>query len=451
MKFIIVLIVFLLSIQVAAQPNTNIILVIGDGMGPAYTAAYRYYADDPSIPGIQKTIFDELLVGMAMTYPDDKTVVTDSAAAATALATGVKTFNGAIGVDTQKKPLTTLLEAAKARGYQTAIVSTSSINHATPASFIAHVDSRQDYAAIADQYIDQRINGQLKVDIMFGGGRQFFARANRDMIKEFRDEGYRIVETLGGLEKLASLPALGLFADDGMESALNSKYPLQLTRMTDKALSLLEKKPFFLLVEASQIDWCGHANDIACAMAEMEDLAATLVALKAFIDRHPATIMVATADHSTGGLSIGAKGQYQWNVGAIKKIKATASDITTALLAAGESWQQVWKSLTGITLGAREQKGMQALLSKFHQLEKEQATDKDKSTVLGGVTTLTLAIINERTHTGWTTTGHTGEDVQVFSYGKNHLNFSGSLDNTDIAKRLFQYLPDLSESIEEDF
>src|SRR5690606_11773453 len=181
------------------QP-TSIIFFVGDGMAPAYTSAYRYFVDDPATPEAETTIFDELLVGMARTYPDDNTLVTDSAASATALASGVKTFNGAIGVDTQRQPLTSILEQARMRGYRTGVVATSTINHATPASFIAHINSRQDYDEIADQYIDSLINGKPKVDVLFGGGRKYFVRDDRNIAQEFEAAGYQYITELEALQ-----------------------------------------------------------------------------------------------------------------------------------------------------------------------------------------------------------------------------------------------------------
>mgnify|MGYP003728278175 FL=1 len=107
----------------------NIIYMIGDGMGPAYTSAYRYYVDDKNTKVVEPTVFDSILVGMAHTYPDDDTIVTDSAAGATALSTATKSYNGAIAVDTQKHDLKTMLEIAKERKMTTALVATSQINH----------------------------------------------------------------------------------------------------------------------------------------------------------------------------------------------------------------------------------------------------------------------------------------------------------------------------------
>ena len=420
----------------AAEP-INVIFVIGDGMGPTYTTAYRYFSDDPATLAMERSIFDELLVGMAQTYPGDNTLVTDSAAAATALATGVKTRNGAIGVDPHHQPVRTLLEAAKASGYQTAMVATSPITHATPASFAAHIKHRSQYQDIADQYVDQRINGQYKLDLLLGGGREHFARADRDLVQQLRKAGYAYSADWSKRTELKRLPALGLFAAEGMTSALDSEQPLRLRDMSEQALGLLGGKPFFLLIEASQIDWCGHANDIACAMAEMRDLAASLELLKIYVDRHPNTLLVVTADHGTGGLSIGADGVYAWDVAMIRGIKATAKRLAELLLAQPDDWEAVWMQWTGIALSEPERQSLRQWVMRVHN-NGDESIPQDLQAAQTGLVAQALAIINQRSHTGWTTTGHTGEDVQIFAYGKGMAAFKGNLDNTDIAQHLFK-------------
>ena len=136
----------------------NIIMVIADGMGPAYTSAYRYFNDDPATAEIAKTVFERHLKGLSSTYPAPVSgYVTDSAAGATALATGVKSYNGAISVDVNKKPLLTVLEWAKQQGKRTGVVVTSRINHATPASYLSHNESRRNYDELANSYIDNGI------------------------------------------------------------------------------------------------------------------------------------------------------------------------------------------------------------------------------------------------------------------------------------------------------
>ena len=418
-----------------ALPN-NIIYLIGDGMGPAYTTAYRYFSDDPATEGVEATIFDQLLVGMASTYPDDDTYVTDSAAAATALATGHKSYNGAVAVDHKHNKLGTLLEKAKRQGMATAVVVTSQINHATPASFLAHNKNRRNYEQIADNYLSNLIAGKPVADLLFGGGQQYFVRQDRDLTAEFSAMGYQYIDKLNELENITRLPALGLFAPSGLPRALDDQDPLRLSTMTGKALSLLSKqdKPFVLMIEASQIDWCGHANDIACAMYEMQDFAHTLSRVKQYVDNHPDTLIVATADHSTGGLTLGSKGKYQWLGQRLKGLASSPSNFTTLLintpdsLTTADSFSSLWQQHFNLKLNAE---AMEALRIK---LQAEITSDKPQQ----AMTKVLKASIDDLTQSGWTTTGHDAIDVQVFAYGKGEHYFRGMQDNTDIAKHLLR-------------
>ena len=164
--------------SLAENTPKNIIMVVGDGMGPAYTSAYRYYNDDPSTPEIEQTVFDRNFIGSSSTYPDPESgYITDSAASATALSTGIKTYNNAIGLDINRQPIETVLEYAKQTGKKTGVVVTVQINHATPASYLAHNTHRYNYNAIADSYIDDGI----KADLYLGGGWEYFIRKDRNL------------------------------------------------------------------------------------------------------------------------------------------------------------------------------------------------------------------------------------------------------------------------------
>ena len=403
----------------------NVIYMIGDGMGPAFTTAYRYYKDDPTTKEIETTVFDTMLKGMAHTYPDDHTYVTDSAAGATALSSGHKSYNGAIAVDTAKKPVKTMLEIAKEQGMTTALVATSQINHATPASFAAHNESRRNYDDIANDYIDNKIAGKLPVDLMLGGGTQYFIRDDRNLVDEFKKAGYQYGDDIKNLGQITQIPAIGLYAPKGLPFALDEN-PTRLKQLTSKAFDLLDgqnDKGFFVMIEGSQIDWCGHANDIACAMAEMDDFAKSIETAKAYVDKNPDTILVITADHSTGGLTIGAHGQYKWGTDIIKGVKATAGTLTK-LLMGSDNLKTVWQANTRIEFTTE------------NEIKLKQAKAMGEKTLNLAV----KSIINDLSFTGWTTGGHTASDVQVFAYGKNSDDFIGSQNNTDIAKKLISYI-----------
>ncbi|KZN29854.1 hypothetical protein N474_25145 [Pseudoalteromonas luteoviolacea CPMOR-2] len=411
--------------QLLAAPK-NIIYMIGDGMGPAYTTAYRYYKDDKNTKTVEPTVFDSILVGMAHTYPDDNTVVTDSAAGATALSTAIKSYNGAIAVDTNKKPLKTMLQMAKEQGKTTALVATSQINHATPASFAAHNESRRNYNEIADDYVDVKVNGKLPVDLMLGGGTKYFIRDDRNLISEFKRSGYQYVDHLSALNTIEAIPAIGLFAEKGMPYAID-KDPERLTQMTEKALSLLDKdsnkKGFFVMIEGSQIDWCGHANDIACAMREMDDFAKSISLAKSYVDQNPDTLLVITADHSTGGLTLGADGDYRWERDVVANVKASVKHITK-VLKDSKNVKKDWESLTGLKFSSDIEKALKAAKSEG---DKALFSSINK-------------FINEASFTGWTTGGHTAIDVQVFAHGEGKEHFIGSQNNTQIAEKLISFI-----------
>ncbi|MFC3094643.1 alkaline phosphatase [Alteromonas sediminis] len=423
-----------LSTSVVAETKPkNIIMVVADGMGPAYTSAYRYYQDDPSTPEVETTVFDQLITGRASTYPANVSgLVTDSAAGATALAAGIKTYNGAIGVDKDKQPVNTVLREAKRRGLRTGLAVTSQIVHATPASYVTHNESRRNYDAIADRFFDDRIEGQFVADVMLGGGTDYFIREDRDLVAQFIDAGYQYSDDYN---KLATYPSgqnvLGLFAPVGLPWALDDRRENRLAFLTKQAIRHLENENgFFLLVEASQVDWAGHANDVASAMAEMHDLAMTMAFLQDYVEENPDTLVVLTADHSTGGLTIGAGGDYRWEPLWLKAMNASAVTVAQQFPLEENPVEYVSETL-GFRLNETEAEAIVALV-----------TEEDVRARHKGVT----KILDERTNTGWTTSGHTGVDVEVFAMGPGRASFLGHMDNTDIAKKLFALMTNPKQS-----
>jgi alkaline phosphatase len=410
----------------AGTSPKNIIMVVSDGMGPAYTTAYRNYVDDPSTPHVETVVFDDILVGNASTYPAQVSgYVTDSAAAATALATGVKSYNGAIGVGVDKKPVDSVMHFAKSKGMRTGLAVTSQIVHATPASYIAHNESRKNYNEIAEDFFDVRVNGQFVADVMLGGGTSYFEREDRNISAQFIDEGYQYA---GSYEQLGSIPTgsnvLGLFAPVALPAVLDDKRKNRLQFLTESAIRHLENdNGFFLLVEASQVDWAGHANDIASAMAEMHDLAQTMEYLREYVASHPDTLVVLTADHSTGGLTIGANGDYRWSPEHLKNMQASVMTIAMAMPNEENPGDYVASQL-GLTLTEEELATLESI-----------ANQDDKTRFMA-----VKSFLDAKTNTGWTTGGHTGVDVEVFAFGAGYTDFMGQIDNTDIAKNIFTLL-----------
>ncbi|PKG78786.1 alkaline phosphatase [Shewanella sp. Actino-trap-3] len=397
---------------------TNIVIMIGDGMGPAYTTAYRYYKDNPETEEIEQTVFDRLLVGMASTYPASVSgYVTDSAASATALSTGVKSYNGAIAVDTEKRPLTTLMERAKALGLSTGVAVTSQVNHATPAAFLAHNESRSNYIDIAQAYLT------TDADVILGGGQQYFTPT---LLEQFTAKGYQHISELSQLESVHHPKVLGLFADVQLPWGINDKKAHKLSHMTQKALDLLSqnKQGFVLLVEGSLIDWAGHSNDIATAMGEMDEFAAAIEVVEQFVRQSKDTLMVVTADHNTGGLSVGAHDKYEWHPEVLHKVQASPDVIATRAIAA-EDWQTVTATLLGFTPSEVE----------YSQLQTARMQGNEPLAIA------LRKLIDIQSNTGWTSGGHTAMDVQVFAAGPGARLFSGHQDNVDIANKMFSLLP----------
>ncbi len=434
------------SEQASSLPK-NVIMVIGDGMGPAYTSAYRYFSDNPDTKAVEETVFDRHLRGLSSTYPAPVSgVVTDSAASATALATGVKSYNGAIGIDVNKKEVQTVLEWAKLQGKKTGVVVTSQINHATPASYLAHNESRNNYNEIADSYFDDG----LKADLYLGGGWKYFIREDRNLVDEFKQAGFHYLDNYQGLANLPNnKPVLGLFADVGLPWALDDTNKHRLSAMTKSAahhLVNLQKhdespdKGFFMLIEASQVDWAGHGNDISDAMAEMDDLAKTLEYLEHFVEHHPDTLVVVTADHSTGGFTLAANGKYEWQAKDLRTMQHSVYFIAKQL-AANEINADYVNTLFNLELSQDELN----LLSKAKAtppLDNHKNIYQDKNTSAAELALLKQVklIMDNRTNSGWTSGGHTAIDVPVFAFGKQSELFNGAQDNTDIAKKIFTLL-----------
>jgi len=277
----------------------NIIFLIGDGMGLSAVSTGFYFGDQPSV----FKRFQE--IGLQQTTSAIQKV-TDSAASGTAMATGKKTYNGAIGVDTTKASVQNFTELISPMGWSTGVVATSTISHATPASFYAHVEQRGMEEEIIVQLLDSEI------DFFAGGGRDKFnaRRDSVDLMPLAAGKGFSIDTTglpapgtLSADQKYGFLPEAG-----SMPSMINGRGDF-LPQATILAISHLSQNQqgFFLMVEGSQIDWAGHANDSEYLVGEMLDFEKVIAAALDFAEKDGNTLVVVTADHETGGLALGPK------------------------------------------------------------------------------------------------------------------------------------------------
>jgi alkaline phosphatase len=289
------------------EPPPAVVLIIGDGMGDGAVEAARLAGVD--LAGAMGS----LPVTARVTTSSASDSITDSAAAATAYASGVATYNGAIGVDVDGVPVETVLEAAESLGWATGLVATSSVTHATPAAFAAHVPDRGDELAIAQQM------ARSGVDVLLGGGRQYFESDSRpdglDLVGELRSRGCTVwldAAEIGAPDRdcVAGFLAAGALPRAGQRS-------LSLAELTRTALAVLTRDPdgFFLMVEGSQIDWAGHANDGPWLVEEMRDFHGAVAEAAAVLSGRTNTTLIVTSDHETGGMTATSDGNgvvYEW-------------------------------------------------------------------------------------------------------------------------------------------
>lgn len=299
-------------------------------MGPAslsLTRSFRQHEEGLAFGEVLH--LDQHLIGTSRTRSNNS-LVTDSAAGATAFSCGKKSYNGAISMLPDHTPCGTVMEAAKRAGYTTGLVVTTDITDATPACFAAHVNVREEEDSIASQEVGEHPLGIRVVDLMFGGGRCHFLpnttesscrNDDRDIVQLAQDTyDWNYVSTREQFDSLnhgtaVKLPMLGLFADTDIpyeldRRTMNDVYP-SLDEMARTALKALEEatrdseKGFFLMIEGSRIDHAGHANDPSSQVREVLAFDKAFSSVLEFLDNSSVDgVVVTTSDHETGGLSV---------------------------------------------------------------------------------------------------------------------------------------------------
>ncbi|MCX6187800.1 MAG: alkaline phosphatase [Bacteroidetes bacterium] len=289
--------VTILCFQVGiAKPKLpkKIIFLIGDGMGLAQISGAL--ADNTVTNAFERF----KVIGLSKTKSSDN-YVTDSGAGATVFSIGRKTYNGAIGVDSNGKEQDGLFEMLTDKGWGTGVVVTSSITHATPAAFYAHVGSRKSEDEIAEFLIRNHC------DVAIGGGIKFFKdrKDKRDLLEELTEKGYKTIADSSEIKPIDAAKLIYLLAYDGMKKKQDGRGDY-LKKATEIAIHNLSKNEegFFLMVEGSQIDWGGHVNDFEYMKSELLDFNQTLNAVLDYAAKDKKTLVVVTADHETGGLSL---------------------------------------------------------------------------------------------------------------------------------------------------
>lgn len=289
------------------KPAKNIILMIGDGMGFNSVSAARVAMFGRGA-GLAMDRMPYMGQSLVWSLSDD--FVTDSGAGATSLASGVKTLNSRIGMDKDARRVRTILSLAKSLGKSTGVLSTCSVTHATPAAFLANVKSRSNEWEIARQI------SEAPVDVLLGGGRGYFLPGSHkeslrdddlDLLDRMRKNGMTVVssvEEFKALDLSKVQKVAGLF--DLMHPPKAPERKMSLAEMVEAGLSVLSRNRngFFLMVEGSQIDWEGHANSLQGNVDETLDFDRAVAAAMEFAAKDGNTLLIVTADHETGGLSI---------------------------------------------------------------------------------------------------------------------------------------------------
>ena len=413
----------------------NVILLIPDGQSVGGTTLARWYN------GGKPLAVDEMACGLVRTYSSDAAIA-DSAPSGTAMATGFKSHTGFVGVlpdvnsmpgmnplakGDERKPIASVLEAAQLAGKSTGIIATSEIMHATPADFTAHDPSRKNYDNLSEQQVYQDI------DVVLGSGEKYFTKEVRgdgeDLVSEIKNLGYDYVTSIEEMNSSDSEKIWGMFAPVDMAYDFDrdpSKEP-SLAEMTSKAISTLSKNEngFFLLVEGSKVDWAAHAND---PIGVISDTLAFDDAVKVALDfakKDGNTVVISVTDHGNGGITIGN----------------TATDSNYDKLHIDEYIEPLKKAtLTGEgveKLLNDDRSNIVEVMSKYYGVDDltEEEIKAIKDTEAGSLNYTVGPIISKRANIGWTTTGHTGEDVPLYIYAPNNCEkLSGVVENTDIAK-----------------
>ncbi|WP_066059452.1 alkaline phosphatase [Robertmurraya korlensis] len=407
----------------------NVIVLVMDGVSSSTTTLARWYKGEP-------LAMDEILTGGVRTYSAES-AITDSAPAGTALATGNKSNDKYVGVlpstvtnpgvdpslaDTPYKPVANVLEGAKISGKATGIISTSEIQHATPAAFSSHAGHRSDYDNIAEQQVYQ------DMDVVLGGGKKSLLPESRkdgeNLLDTIVSKGYDFVDTREELLNSKSNKLWGSFAPSAMaydmdRSTTKPEEPT-LAEMTKKGIETLskDKDGFFLFVEGSKPDWAAHANDAIGMISDTLAFDAAVKEALEFAKKDKNTMVIAVSDHGNSGISIGnqsTSGTYPSMpvsefIDPLKPAKMTLEGALSQLNANKSNALEV-AALYGIVNPSEEEKA--AIVG---------STDLRKTLV---------QLLATRANIGFTTGGHTGEDLFMYSYGPGKP--VGFIENTDIA------------------
>ncbi len=429
-----------------------VFLMIGDGMGVGACQAAAKYKELTS-PADPKLLIERLPVaGMTTTHPEPSgkpadaaaaAKPTDSAAAGTALACGVKTLNGMIGMTSDGKPQKSIAVTAKESGRKVAVISSVGLNHATPAAFYAHNKSRSQYDAIGAEIAGSGFD--------FFAGEPLLGKKPDDNRKLIKAAGYEIVNqraaitAYDGRGKKSVLEHPLAYRADNVEGALRlaDLVKLGLTALSD------HDKGFFMMVEGGKIDWAGHANDIGASIGEtLEFDDAVKVAYEFYLQHPDETLIVVTADHETGGLGCDFGGDFKPErfTAAIRGQRCSGGELADQF----SDWKKEKLSAEVITAKCLEAFGLSdaapedvrklgEVVDTLLTAAKDDQRSKDLKKMYGSqnaAVAVCQGLIAKRCGVSWKSTNHTADKVPTTAVGPGSGAFAGDTDNTDIGRRL---------------
>lgn len=460
-RFAYTLFFILLAVTLRAQQAKYVFYFIGDGMGLNQVNATEMFLAEQENGriGTSPLCFASFpYAGYATTYSATNSI-TDSSAAGTALATGVKTYNGAIGVNPDKEVVESVAVKAQRSGKRVGVTTSVSIDHATPSAFYAHQESRSWYYEIA---LDLPKAG---FDFYAGSG---FLKPDRTHDKKkapsiypiFAEAGYALARGVEEYQaKRAEADKMILIQQEGADQsslpyAIDRKEgDLTLKQITESAVDFLMKdggkKGFFLMVEGGKIDWSCHGNDAATTVREVMDMDEAVKVAYEFYKKHPKeTLIVVTADHETGGLGLGySKYELHWANLIHQQESADALSRSITNLRRQRriyTWEDI-KEFLGEKMGfwksvkinwEQEKRLRDAFEDSFVKNNvKFEESLYSKTEPLAAVA---KQVMSQVALLGWTTSNHSAGYVPVYAVGAGAKAFSGKMDNTDIPKRIAQ-------------
>lgn len=458
MKRLIYALCFVLISVVANGQAKYVFYFIGDGMGVnQVNGTEMYLAELDGRIGVEPLCFTQFPVASMATTFSATNSVTDSSAGGTALATGHKTYNGAIGLDDQKNRIQSVAEQAKKAGKKVGVTTSVSIDHATPAAFYAHQPDRDMYYEIA---LDLP-----KADFDFYAGSGFL-KPTTTADKKTAPSIFPIIEEAGYViargyddfkakspkaskmvliqKEVANADAIP-YAIDAQESDLT------LSQMTESAISFLtknNKKGFFLMVEGGKIDWACHGNDAATTFNEVKDMDNAIKMAYEFYKKHPKeTLIVVTADHETGGIALGT-GKYALNLKVLQYQQKSQDALSASMSELRKTkdnhvaWEEM-KALLTKEMGFWKELPLTWKQERVLRDEFEESFVKNKVVFAESMYSKSepLAarakeVINQMAMISWASGGHSAGYVPVFAIGAGSELFMGKMDNTEIPKRI---------------